>query len=90
MTLSDFEKAKVLRHKINVDIANITTLTTIINDAYARPLTQHKYDIVFNENEELEIITDLNFVEMALEYFEREIEMLEKQFKELGGENHLC
>ena len=87
MTLSDFEKAKVLRDKIDVAIANVTTLTQIQHDAYAYPFTQHKYNIVFNENEELEITTDLNFVEMTLEYFEREIEMLEKQFKELGEEN---
>ena len=87
MKLSDFEKAKELRHQIAVAQANIYTLTQIINDAYARPLSRHIYNIVFNENEELEITAGLDFVEMTLEYFERKVEDLEKQFETLGEEN---
>ena len=89
MTFEDFERAKVIQNKVGIVSGNLVALRRITDNAYGRPLTQHSYDIQINNSPSLTMVVDLDFMEMALEYYEKQIETLNAEFAALGKENKL-
>lgn len=87
MTFEDFEKAKVIQDKVGIAYGNLVTLRKIEDDAYGRPFSQHSYRMALEDNLNLEMLVDLDFIEMVIEYYEQEIEKLNEQFEALGKEN---
>lgn len=85
MTFEDFEKAKLIQHKICVASSNLNVLRDAADIAYKYP-TQRSYIIRINNDSYRELDVDLEFIEMAIEYYEEEICELEAQFEALGKE----
>ena len=86
MTLQDFEKAKVIDHKIGIDSGNLIALRRVADNAYGRPTSQPSYRLNVEGNPNLSILVDLDFIEMAIEYYEQDIKTLNEQFTALGRE----
>ena len=86
MTFQDFEKAKVIDHKIGIDSGNLIALRRVADDAYGRPTSQPAYRLNVDSNPNLSILVDLDFIEMAIEYYEQDIKTLNEQFAALGKE----
>ena len=86
MTFHDFEKAKVIDHKIGIDSGNLVALRRVADDAYGRPTSQPSYRLNVDGNPYLSILVDLDFIEMAIEYYEHDIKTLNEQFEALGRE----
>ena len=87
MTLEDFERAKAIQNKISIINGNLTTLQQLADNAYGRPLSQHSFSIYIDDDPNLAMLVDLEFIEMVIEYYEREIEALEAEFAALGKEH---
>ena len=88
MTYEDFEKAKLIQHKVGVASGNLVTLRHIADIALKYPLLQRSYKIKVNDDPSLEMIVDPEFIGMAIEYYEQEIETLNEQFAALGKESN--
>ena len=86
MKIEDFERAKAIQDKIGIICGNLTALRQIVDDAYARPLIRHSYNVDIDDNPRYSMIIDLDFVEMTIEYYELEIKALEAEFAALGKE----
>ena len=86
MTLEDFEKAKVIQHKINIASRNLVLLREADDLVYKYPTAQRTYTIRINNDPSQELEVDLEFIEMAIEYYDEEIYELEAQFAALGKE----
>lgn len=87
MTFEDFEKAKIIDHKIGIAAGNLVALRRITENAYGHPFSQHSYRIKVDDSPSSEMLVDLDFIEMVIEYYEREIKTLNEQFEALGKEN---
>ena len=85
MTYEEFEQAKRIIHRIALASKNLDTLRDAADIAYKYP-TQRSYTIRINNDVSRELDVDLDFIEKAIEYYEQEIETLDKQFEELGKE----
>ncbi len=86
MTIEDFERAKAIQDKIGIIYGNLMALRHIEDDAYTRPLVRHSYSVDIDDNPRYAMIIDLDFIEMVIGYYEREIRTLEAEFAALGKE----
>ncbi len=88
MTFEDFEKAKRIIDQQCKASSNIIALREIITCASLRPTHDHTYHVTFNNDHRTEILVDLEFVEMVLEYYENKHKTLGAEFDALGKENN--
>ena len=84
MTFEDFERAKVIQDKLAIIKANNAVLEKLINNAYAclPPMGNHIFELRGHISERLTV--DLAFLEMVLEYYEKQEEGLCTEFEALG------
>ena len=87
MTHEDFEEAKRIIHRIGIASSNLNVLRDAADIAYKYP-TQRSYTIRINNDVSRELNVDLEFIEMAIEYYDEEICELEAQFAALGKETN--
>ena len=87
MTYEDFEEAKRIIHRIGIASGNLNVLREAADIAYKYP-TKRSYTIRINNDSQRELNVDLEFIEMAIEYYDEEICELEAQFESLGKENN--
>ena len=86
MTFEDFEKAKVIQDKLVNIRSNIDVLEKLVRSAYSclPPAGNHIFEL--RGNISLRLNTDLAWLEMVLEYYEKQEEKLCTEFANLGKE----
>lgn len=86
MTLADFERAKVIRSKLDTINSNYEALERLVRRAYSCFSTNATFTLLVCDDEKL--IVDLKFIEMAQEYYEQQAEILNDEFAALGKEHN--
>ena len=83
MTFENFEKAKTIKHKLDIASSNRVTLRELADIAIKYPLLSHPYRLRVNDDPNKEIKVSPDFMAMAIKYYEQELQTLNDEFDSL-------
>lgn len=88
MTLEDFDRAKVIQHKLALIGENMNTLKRIVRSESYCKSPSSEYTFVLDGFKSERLIVDHYFIDRMLSYYSNQAQKLKTEFEALGKENN--